>query len=523
MIAVSCAQAREIDEAAISGYGIPEAELVRAAGAGCAAALSRFPQRPISILAGAGNNAADALCAGGRLVSQGIWELSDLTVVLRSPKELEALDRLSPGETPFAEHLRALAAAGARIVVWDGESGEAARALRASRLLVDGLAGTGLSGAPRGAAAELISFLNSLASDGEGRLVAAIDLPSGLSDGTRDRSSVVRADITLAVEPVKACLYKPFARSLAGGIIPVLGIFPPELLEGSGRIEVVDFAAASRRLPPVAPDSYKHRRGLVEIRAGSVGATGAAKLAARGAAAAGAGLIRLVADEETWPILAASETGAMVKKDTPDGFSPPADACLVGPGWGGGASRKETLRALLAAAGTALVLDADAIRLVSGEGWEERLPDGSIATPHPGEFALFSGTPKDELDFDPDPVLLETAARRNAVVILKGHVMRVAAPDGRIAYVDGMEPVLAVGGSGDVLAGLAAGLAARARRGAAEAGAAYDPFPVAVAAAALLVEAGRAARRERGFCDAAEFAAAAGKIAGDAWLRTYPT
>jgi NAD(P)H-hydrate epimerase len=302
----------------------------------------------------------------------------------------------------------------------------------------------------------------------------------------------------------------------------VLGIFPPELIESAAHPNIIEFAEAAKGVPDIRPDAYKHSRGTVEIRAGSVGATGAAKLAARGATAAGAGLVRLIADEDTWPVLAAGETGTMVKKENSSGlFAPEADAHLIGPGWGTGEVRSRTLRELLRRTETTFVLDADAIRLVSEDGMEERLPDGTIVTPHPGEFALFAGCSKTEIDVDPDPVLLRTAERRNAVVILKGHVMRVAAPDGRLAYVDGMEPVLAVGGSGDVLAGLAAGLAARARRAAKDAAAAYDPFPIAVAAAALLIEAGRRTRPERGFCDACEFAAAAGKIAGAAWMRTF--
>ncbi len=524
MKAVSCRRARDIDVEAIAACGIPEAELVRKAGAACADALARFTQRPVAVLAGPGNNAADALRAADRLVSAGIWLLSDLTVVLRSEKERAAL--ASGRETPFAEHLRALAEAGARILSWDGPGGTAARSLREARLVLDGLSGTGLSGPATGAVSEMIETLNGMAGDGSGRLVVSVDIPSGLSDTARPGDPMLRADVTLAVEPLKACLYRPFARAKAGRIVHIRGIFPSGLVSGGEGIEVTDFSAAAKLIPPVPGDAYKHRRGLVEIHAGSAGTTGAAKLAARGAAAAGAGLIRLIADQDTWPILAASETGTMVKPPSrAEADLPPADAYLIGPGWGTGDGRAAELRRLFTLPGTAsanaaFVLDADALRILARDNM--KLPPATLLTPHPGEFACLVSCGKDQLEADPDPLLLGAAARFGATIVLKGHVMRIAAPDGRLAYVDGMEPVLSVGGSGDGLAGLAAGLAARERRRTAEGGLPFDPYPSAVAAAALLVEAGRAARRERGFCDAAEFAAAAGRLAGGVWLPESP-
>jgi NAD(P)H-hydrate epimerase len=146
----------------------------------------------------------------------------------------------------------------------------------------------------------------------------------------------------------------------------------------------------------------------------------------------------------------------------------------------------------------------------------------TILTPHPLEFSDFIGIPKDRVLENPDPYLHLAAKEKNVVIILKGHVTRIAAPDGRLCYIDGLSPVLATGGTGDVLAGLVAGLVARAKKTADCNGetskAGFDPFPSAVAAAALLVEAGKAAQEDAGFCDAADFARMAGRIAGAAWL-----
>ncbi|MFA6505190.1 MAG: bifunctional ADP-dependent NAD(P)H-hydrate dehydratase/NAD(P)H-hydrate epimerase [Treponemataceae bacterium] len=521
MIAVSCAAARSIDAATSAEYGISEVDLVKKAGSLIAEKLRAFLKSPIVLLAGAGNNAADAMCAADCLLRGHFWKPDELTVVLRSEKEKETLVSVQMNVSPFGQHLRALAEKGISILVWDGVKGEAARLITESALIIDGLTGTGLKGTPRGVIAEMITFVNALRHDGRERRVVAIDMPSGLSDDALDRSLILHANVTVAVEPIKECLYRPFSRTLAGRIIPVFGIFPSALLNERSYTNIFDFPSAALRIPPVPQDAYKHRRGTVEIHAGSVGATGAAKLAVRGAAAAGAGLIRVIADADTWPILAASESGAMVKNGEQNhGDSAPADTYVIGPGWGVSDDRRKTLRRLLDT-DASFVLDADAIRmLASTERDMPKLFSGKvIITPHPGEFSIFAGCPKNETDINPDPILLKTAAERNVVILFKGHVMRVAAPDGRIAYIDGVEPILAVGGSGDVLTGLTAGIAARTYKMAVESNTAYDPFPVAVAAAALLIEAGKKAHLERGFCDPSEFAFFAGKIACDAWIK----
>jgi NAD(P)H-hydrate epimerase len=220
-------------------------------------------------------------------------------------------------------------------------------------------------------------------------------------------------------------------------------------------------------------------------------------------------------------VLAASEYGAIVRiDDGAPGTEKGADACLVGPGWGRGSTRARILESLLAeeAQGLLLVLDADALHMIHGLVFS----GNTILTPHPLEFSDLTGIPKDEVLENPDPHLIRAARERNAVIILKGHVSRIAAPDGRLSYIDGLLPVLASGGTGDVLAGLVVGLGARAKKTAHFNGVpiteSFDPFSVAVAAVALLVEAGKAAQEEVGFCDAVEFARMAGRIAGATWL-----
>jgi NAD(P)H-hydrate epimerase len=331
---------------------------------------------------------------------------------------------------------------------------------------------------------------------------------------------ILEADAVLAIEPLKEALYKPAARSFAGIILPVGEIFPLPLLDSRGGPELIEWENAQRTLPRIRGDVYKHERGLVEIRAGSTGSVGAARIAARGAQAAGAGMVRLVADDSIYPILAVGAGGIMVapggtaQPEAPAGRGSPAaapihpDAMLLGPGWGKAPDRPLILRNALVREeqGMPLILDADAIPLARDLAFH----GNTIFTPHPGEFAALTGIPKEEVLARPGPILERIAREKHAAILFKSHVIIIAGPDGRLGYLDGMAPVLAAGGSGDLLAGLCAALAARAVKAGC-----FDPYNCASAAAALLLKAAESADI---FLDPLELADRAAAIAGAAWL-----
>jgi NAD(P)H-hydrate epimerase len=368
-------------------------------------------------------------------------------------------------------------------------------------ILIDGITGAGLSGPLRGAALEMAGGLNGR----KGPLAVSIDVPSGCFDGWEPGMPMVKADAVLAIEPVKAALYCPAARPHCGAILPVKGIFPRTLLDGIEGPRLYGWKDASALIPPVPQAAYKYERGLVEIRAGSPGAAGAARIAARGAQAAGAGIVRLVVDPSIHPMLAAGAGGIMVAPDVPE---PEADrfvpaAILLGPGWGRTPGRERLLERALQReeGGTPLVLDADAIALAGTRIFHGK----TILTPHPGELAAWAGIPKEEVLSRPLPLLSRLAAERNAVILFKSHVLYAVSPDGRAAVVDGMMPELGSGGSGDLLAGFCAALAARA-----------GVFEAAAAAAALLIESAACAQPR--FTDPLELAGRASRIAGRAWL-----
>jgi NAD(P)H-hydrate epimerase len=138
----------------------------------------------------------------------------------------------------------------------------------------------------------------------------------------------------------------------------------------------------------------------------------------------------------------------------------------------------------------------------------------TVLTPHPGEFAAWTGISPEELFRDPGGILLKTARERNGVILFKGCVLLIAAPDGRLGYVDGMIPALGAGGTGDLLAGFCAALAARMKAGEGK----FDGYACACAAAALLIESARREGLESRFIDPLDLAEGAAKTAGSAWL-----
>ena len=520
---ISVESSGALDAEAQVEWGFNVFALVEAAGRSCAqVCIKAFPDlfriRPrVTVAVGSGNNGVDAMVMLRYWIISGLVDSSSAIVINRMPKHGDA--------DPRGELLRSLGKMRVPVLVWNGDKIDAAgRApdliLAQSDIIVDGIAGTGLKGPLRGAASEMVDSINAQRKNSalnKRPVVVSIDIPSGNSDEWEPGMPIIEADITLAIEPRKYCMYTPAARRYAGVVLPVEGIFPEGIIAGYKGVELLDWENVRGRISKIRPDTYKNERGTVEIRAGSPGTTGAALIAARGAQAAGAGLIRLVADDEIYPILASRAGGIMViPAGKPDSTvfdrRHKSDAILLGPGWGVNGERALILKKALTLEekGVPLILDADAIELAR----EMTFHGNVILTPHPGEFSKFSGIEREELFCRPAPILLKYARERNAVILFKGHVITIAAPDGRLGVVDGMTPGLAAGGSGDLLAGFCAAIAARMLKE----GRVFDGYTCAAAGAALLIASGRSDKLKARFTDPLELADAAADLAGDAWL-----
>ena len=227
------------------------------------------------------------------------------------------------------------------------------------------------------------------------------------------------------------------------------------------------------RLPARPRDGHKGTFGTVVVLAGSQGFTGAAYLASMGAARSGAGIVRLLVAHSIYPILAEKCTEVIVgpvPEISPGvvghaslsgilrGFAG-ADAGVIGPGLGRDASTRRLIEDLVPRVAAPLVLDADALNLLSEHRTIlPRLSPQIVLTPHPAEFARLSGLETTAVQHDRRGIASRFAKVWNKVVVLKGADTVIAAPDGRVTLNPVATPALASGGTGDVLAGLIAGL-----------------------------------------------------------------
>jgi len=230
------------------------------------------------------------------------------------------------------------------------------------------------------------------------------------------------------------------------------------------------------RLPERPRDGHKGTFGTVVVLAGSQGYTGAAYLTSMGAARSGAGIVRLMVAQSIYPILAEKCTEVVVgpvPEISPGvvghaalsavlrGFTGAA-AGIVGPGIGRDTSTRRLIEDLLPKVTVPLVLDADALNLLSEHrSILPKLSPEIVLTPHPAEFGRLANLETSAVQKDRRGIASRFAKTWNKVVVLKGAGTVIAAPDGRITLNPIATPALASGGTGDVLAGLIGGLMAQ--------------------------------------------------------------
>lgn len=444
---------------------------------------------------GGGNNAGDALVIARQAMIAGI---RNIRVIIRNRKANELA----------AIHLSIVESLGIPVISWDEDRKSAEETIRSADVIIDGIAGTGMKGALRGTAVEMVRYINE---EGSGYVVA-VDIPSGLGMDYEAGFPAVKADLTISMGLPKIPLYTPLGRRLCGEIELVNPGFPPQLLEQpdeSGLMIVPERESAwSDYLLATADKAlYKNSRGDAGVFAGRQGTTGAAVLAAESAARSGAGLVTLYCDHDVYPVLAPQCRSVMVRR-IPEEREPASlstlltekhSALLAGPGWGP-SGREEVLEELLVS-GLPGILDADGIRALKnmrdrkGTDFISKKTAGRwVLTPHPGEFLyLAKGSSadctKDQLLAGPLAPMRRISADLQTVVVLKSNVVWITAPDGEYAVIDGMNPAMGTGGAGDVLAGIVAGFLARGGKA----------FEAAVAAATLHQRLGYIAARRKGW------------------------
>jgi hydroxyethylthiazole kinase-like uncharacterized protein yjeF len=398
---------RAAEEAAIAA-GTSVEELMERAGAALAEAVYRFagPIRTL-ILVGPGNNGGDGYVAARHLAQRG----AELRVAALSEPRSEA-----------AKWARSQ---------WSGPVEQLSESTRGEPLIVDALFGTGLKrGLEDTASQDLFRLCHGAA------IKVTCDLPSGAETDTgAELSPVPNFDLTVTFGALKPAhrLY-PAMHKCGRVVLADIGIETDTSWHEIGRPE----------LPPLDPGAHKYSRGLVHALAGKM--PGAIALAAKAAALAGAGTVRLSTSRPIDGLPA-----AIVLKDNADMSDKRLGCVLVGPGMG----EIPQVLTLALTSSAPKVIDADAITQL-GEAERLRGQD-AIITPHEGEFRKLFG----ELAGTKADRALEAARRTGGVVVYKGTDTLVAEPDGRLGFRPPAPAWLASAGTGDVLAGLIATLRAR--------------------------------------------------------------
>jgi hydroxyethylthiazole kinase-like uncharacterized protein yjeF len=430
--------------------GTPGFALMMSAGQAVAeAAMDLVEEGPIVVVAGRGNNGGDGFVAAAELAARG----RDVSVILLCERDSLQGDA-------------ALAARGWKYPVLPFNP----QAIGKPALIIDALFGAGLNRPVKGDPLEMIEAVNA-----NGAPVLAVDLPSGIS-GT---SGAVMGAAINAVETVTFFRRKPAHLLMPGR-------------KHCGRVRVADIGIDPRVLEEIRPhtfenipqswqsffpvpriEGHKYARGHAVVLSGELASTGAARLAARGALRAGAGLVTVVSPRDALVVNAAALTAVMVRPvDTPLDFGEMIgdrrlNAIVIGPGAGVSDRTRDFVHTALSVK-RGLVLDADA--LTSFAEAPERLfesikaSDGGqvVLTPHEGEFPrLFSDISNKHPGRSKLERVRDAAERSGAVVLLKGPDTVVASPDGRASIASNAPPWLATAGAGDVLAGMIAAMLAQ--------------------------------------------------------------
>jgi NAD(P)H-hydrate epimerase len=259
-------------------------------------------------------------------------------------------------------------------------------------------------------------------------------------------------------------------------VVADIGISPEATAEICPNKEVLEEQDISWLVPMRDRDSHKGTYGHLLVLAGSRGKTGAAALACRAAMRVGTGLVTLAGARSLSDIYAAALLEVMTEPlaDGPDEQTEPLSdqqwerllarksAVLFGPGIGVHASCQSTLSWLLTHLEVPWVIDADGLNNLAGEIHRlKRARTAPVLTPHPGEMARLIGQDTATVNQNRVEVARGFAQDHRCHVVLKGARTVIASPTGRVAINPTGNPGLASGGTGDVLAGILAGLLAQ--------------------------------------------------------------
>lgn len=475
---LSTRQTREADQYTIENEPISSLKLMERAAKGLARKLTtHFPENSnYRIYCGKGNNGGDGLA------------LARLMCGRACPVKVVVVEHSDNSSDDFASNLEKLQGTGVEITHL--ESVEEMAEPDPSEILIDGILGSGLSRPLEGMIKEVVQKLNSF-----DNTRIAIDMPTGLfadDNSENDLERVLKADYTFTFQYPKLGMMHKDTAAFCGQVETIdIGLHPNFINRAESPYHFVTKTEVKDFFKPRQKFSYKGTYGHGLLLAGSKGSVGAAIMSARAALRSGVGLLTVATPSCGLNPLQSNLPEAMVIPDENESriTSHPKlkkfDAIGMGPGIGTAKSTAKVLNKLIQNHGVEMVLDADALNILSeNPDWLKLLPKGCVLTPHPGEFKRLLGV--DKLESDYLSKLRDFSTRYGMIVVLKDSITAVASPDGEVYFCDFGSPALASPGSGDVLTGVILGLLSSG----------YSPLRAAILGVFLQGRAGQLAGEE---------------------------
>lgn len=470
MFLVSNQEMARLDGETINNYGLPGMVLMEHASLRVVEWLNWYWEgkpagKRVVILAGRGNNGGDGLAIARLLSNAGAF----VTVfLLCNPADLKG---------DAQQNYQVLHRFGERVyqLTTEKDLQKLDISLMCADMVVDAIYGTGFKGTVVGLAAEVIKLVNN-----SGLPVVAVDLPSGLEASTGKVSGpCIKATATITFGLPKLGLVLDPGRQQVGELWLGDISLPRRLVQACGcKTNLITPEELALRLPPRPVAGHKGTFGHVAAVGGSEGMTGAIYMAATAALRSGAGLVTALVPRSLHALMEIKTVEVMTKPlpeteavsiglealNTILDFAGKVNVLLVGPGMSQHDSTAALLVNLLAKLDKPLVLDADALNIISSND-PKKLFNGIkapvIITPHPGEMARLLGVPVEEIQRNRLEAAAAAAREWEVVVILKGAKTVVAHPGGEVFINPTGNPGMATGGSGDVLAGVVAALVAQ--------------------------------------------------------------
>ncbi len=457
-------QIREADSYTIKQEPITSDQLMERAAMKCSDWLRYVlpPDHKVNVVCGPGNNGGDGLVIARHLARDG-YKVRAIVVendkMKHTPDFIINLNRLADQNL-------------AKIITVN--SFDNFPTIDQPGVVLDAIFGNGLSKQPEGIFAEVIRYLN-----GQDVLRVSIDIPSGLqADGLIDMdcNSIFRAHHTLSFLPVKMSLLFPENEQWSGKVHYFdIGLHPRYIENAETKNFLLTHIDIKSRIPYRIRSGHKGTYGHALIIAGSDDKAGAALLSSKACLKIGAGLVTAYLPAGSVSAINSYCPEIMVRIRRPgenitdlpliDKF----EAVGVGPGLGVTSENTKMLKNLLAFFLGRIVLDADALNIISeNPTMLAFLRPGTILTPHPGEFDRLTGVSNNT--FDAIEKQRELSVRYKIIIIRKGFHSSITLPDGSTIWNNTGNPGMATAGSGDVLTGILTGLLAQG----------YDPVDAAL-------------------------------------------